>query len=78
MIQFRPFDTFDIQEQMRTGHKPPRGPMKKIVAFLWLAVIGWLLLALTSCSFTVAADGAKSFNLDGEEAAKAIRILSDK
>lgn len=52
--------------------------MKLNLAFLWLAVIGWLLLAFTSCSFTVAADGAKSFNLDGEQAAKAIRILSEK
>lgn len=32
----------------------------------------------TGCSFTVAADGAKSFHLDGEEAAKAIRVLTEK
>jgi hypothetical protein len=32
----------------------------------------------TACSFSVSADGAKSFNLDGEKAAKAIRILTDK
>lgn len=44
----------------------------------WIGLAGWLLLAFTACSFSVAADGAKSFNLDGEKAAKAIRILTDK
>lgn len=52
--------------------------MKLTLTLLWLAVVGWLLLAFTGCSFSVAADGAKSFNLDGEQAAKAIRILSEK
>lgn len=52
--------------------------MKTVLTIIWLALIGWLVLAFTSCSFTVAADGAKSFNLDGEEAAKAIRVLTEK
>ena len=45
------------------------------------ALIIWCLIystCSTSCSFSVAADGAKSFNLDGEQAAKAIKILSEK
>lgn len=52
--------------------------MKLTLTFFWLALAGWLLLAFTSCSFTVASDGAKSFNLDGEQAAKAIRVLTEK
>ena len=61
-----------------TGHRQPPNPMKTVLTIIWLALIGWLVLAFTSCSFTVAADGAKSFNLDGEEAAKAIRVLTEK
>lgn len=48
--------------------------MKLTLTLLWLAVVGWLLLAFTSCTLTVAADGAKSFSVDAE----AIRILSVK
>jgi hypothetical protein len=52
--------------------------MKTIgIILLALASLG-CLLAFTGCSFTVAADGAKSFNLDGEGAAKAIRVLTEK
>jgi hypothetical protein len=32
----------------------------------------------TACSFSVSADGAKSFNLDGEKAAKVIESLNQK
>lgn len=79
MFRFHPVGSWENDEEWNlSNHKPPRGPMKMIVAFIWLAVIGWLLLAFTSCSFTVAADGAKSFNLDGEQAAKAIRVLTEK
>jgi hypothetical protein len=42
---------------------------------LYLFVIS---ACLTSCSFTVSSDGAKAFSVDGEQAAKAIKILTDK
>jgi hypothetical protein len=42
---------------------------------LLAACVVWTMV---SCSFSVSADGAKSFNLDGEKAAKAIRTLSEK
>jgi hypothetical protein len=42
---------------------------------LLAACVVWTMV---SCSFSVSADGLKSFNLDGEKAAKAIRILTEK
>lgn len=33
---------------------------------------------LSSCAFEVSKDGAKSFRIDGEQAARAIQILSEK
>jgi len=45
------------------------------VAAILAACVLWTMVG---CSFSVSADGAKSFNLDGEQAAKAIRILSEK
>ncbi len=62
-----------------TGHRKPRNRMKTFKhAFLWFWVAIYTIWFMSSCSFSVAADGAKSFNLDGEEAAKAIKILTDK
>jgi hypothetical protein len=53
--------------------------MKIIRAIAIYAVLAACALwTMVSCSFSVSADGAKSFNLDGEQAAKAIRILSEK
>lgn len=53
--------------------------MKTIRAIVIYAVLAACALwTMVSCSFSVSADGAKSFNLDGEQAAKAIRILSEK
>jgi len=51
-------------------------PLRAIaVAAILAACVLWTMV---SCSFSVSADGAKSFNLDGEEAAKAIKTISEK
>ena len=42
---------------------------------LLAACVVWTMV---SCSFSVSADGSMSFNLDGEKAAKSIRIITDK
>ena len=49
-----------------------------IITLLWLAVIGWAVIAFSSCSFQMGADGSKSFAIDGEMAAKAILIFAEK
>ena len=49
-----------------------------IITLLWLAVIGWAVIAFSSCSFQMGADGSKSFAIDGEMAARAILIFADK
>ncbi len=45
---------------------------------IYAVLAACVIWTMVSCSFQVSADGAKSFNLDGEQAAKAIRILSEK
>ena len=53
--------------------------MKTIRAIAIYALLAACVVwTMVSCSFSVSADGAKSFNLDGAQAAKAIRILSEK
>jgi len=49
-----------------------------LVTFLWIAIIGWLVIAFCSCSLELSADGSKSFAIDGEAAAKAILIFAEK
>lgn len=44
---------------------------------LSLAVL-FAIMALTSCSLTVGADGSRTWSVSGEEAAKAIIIYSGK
>lgn len=45
--------TFDIQEQLRTGHPtPPRNPMRTIAIILLTLVFIAFLLAFTGCSTT--------------------------
>jgi len=36
------------------------------------------IACLTSCSLTVAPDGARTWSLNGEEAARAVIIISEK
>lgn len=45
---------------------------------LLFAIIALIVICGTSCTLTIDADGAKSFSVDGTEAAKALFILSDK
>lgn len=52
--------------------------MKIIRAIVHLVIIALAVLYAVSCSFRVSADGAKSFAIDGGQAAEAIRILSEK
>lgn len=52
--------------------------MKILRSIIHLVIIALAVLYAVSCSFQVSADGAKSFAIDGEQAAKAIRILSEK
>ena len=49
-----------------------------IITALWL--LGWtaLCFALSSCAYTVNADGTRAFTLDGAQAVRAIEILSEK
>lgn len=35
-----------------TGHRKPRRTMKLKITFIWLALIGWLVLAFASCATT--------------------------
>lgn len=44
----------------------------------WLAVWWVIIRYFTSCSLTVAADGSRTWALDGAQAARAIVILSEK
>lgn len=52
----------------------------KIIRSIWHLILLSLavLYVLTSCSMTITADGAKSFSVDGAEAARAILIYSSK
>jgi hypothetical protein len=43
-----------------------------------LAIVAFAVFCATSCTLTIDGDGAKSFSVDGTEAAKALLILSDK
>ena len=52
--------------------------MKLTSTLIWLALVGWLLLAFSSCSLSISPDGAKSFNLDAAQATKAIELLNQK
>jgi len=53
--------------------------MKIIRAIAIYAVLAACALwTMVSCSLQVSSDGAKSFTIDGEQAAKSIRILSEK
>jgi hypothetical protein len=52
--------------------------MKLTCTLIWLALVGWLLLAFSSCTMSVSPDGAKSFSLDGAQATKAIELLNQK
>lgn len=52
--------------------------MKLTITLTWIAVVGWLVLAFSSCTLSVAPDGAKSFSLDGAQATKAIEFLNQK
>jgi len=62
-----------------TGHKQPPDPMKILRAIAIYAVLAACVIwTMVSCSFQISADGAKSFSIDGEQAAKAIKILADK
>ncbi len=62
-----------------TGHKQPPDPMKLLRSIAIYAVLAACVIwTMVSCSFQVSADGAKSFSIDGEQAAKAIQILTDK
>ena len=49
----------------------------KTVAF-YLVLAACVLWTMVSCSFSVTADGAKSFAIDGRQAAEALKILSEK
>jgi hypothetical protein len=51
----------------------------KLLRTIWhLIVLVIAVLYAVSCTMTISADGSKSFSIDGEEAARAIEILSDK
>lgn len=53
--------------------------MKNLILALWrFIVIALAVLYAVSCSMTVSADGSKSFSIDGEQAARAIEIFSQK
>jgi hypothetical protein len=43
-----------------------------------LGVITFAVIFATSCTLRIDSDGAKSFSLDGEQAARAILIYSEK
>lgn len=49
--------------------------MKLWSTLLWIFVIGWALLAFTSCTLTISPDGAKSFSIDTKAA---VEILNQK
>ena len=82
MYRFHPVDPALRTVEEWTGHRqppPPRDPMKTIGKILTLAFLAaYVVWTLVSCSFQVSADGSKSFAIDGEEAAKAIRVLTEK
>lgn len=77
MFRFHHIDSFDVLEELRTGHHnpSPKPPMKLWSTLLWLFVIGWALLAFTSCTLTISPDGAKSFSIDAKAA---VEILNQK
>lgn len=53
MYRFHPVDSFDIQEQLRTGHPtPPRNPMKTIGTILLALVLLAFVLAFAGCATT--------------------------
>jgi hypothetical protein len=61
-----------------TGHRTPltfRGLLLRLLCLLLLAL---LVVAVCSCALTVSPDGTRTWSMSGQEAARAIIILSDK
>jgi len=60
--------------------EPPRisDACSLVSRLLLLAVLVLAVICSTSCTLTIGPDGAKSFSIDGTQAARAIEILSDK
>lgn len=52
--------------------------MPRFAFILLLFILTWLILALTSCTLTVAPDGTRQWTVDGVQAARGILILSEK
>lgn len=60
-----------------SGHRMSSALVAVIRASV-LAIVAFAVFCATSCTLTIDGDGAKSFSVDGTEAAKALLILSDK